>query len=190
MKYDKFLTNYQLTQEIPGNLTTVRDAIAREGLAQIKKGVYNKGLYTFISDEESKELLELVKRLGYKKDLKVFAVDWIGKIFALDPEEKDKNGCETISCYDLSAPSSSFCTQVNFEIFHNVHAVNHRNELFDSNRFDEWSKSNQPPNDGKTCVGYKVPLFLGGKDDFENMELTDRSVYLHLQAQLFSSING
>jgi Domain of unknown function (DUF1851) len=34
------------------------------------------------------------------------------------------------------------------------------------------------------CVGYQVPLFLGGKDSLENLEITDLDVYWSLSGQL------
>lgn len=38
------------------------------------------------------------------------------------------------------------------------------------------------------CFGYKVPLFLGGKDSLENYEVQDLEVYWHIQNQLFKKI--
>jgi Domain of unknown function (DUF1851) len=34
------------------------------------------------------------------------------------------------------------------------------------------------------CTGYKVPLFLGGKDPAENLEVIDLEVYWSLSGQL------
>ena len=40
----------------------------------------------------------------------------------------------------------------------------------------------------KNCVGYKVPLFLGGKDAISNYEETDMEVYWSISAQIISQI--
>ena len=38
------------------------------------------------------------------------------------------------------------------------------------------------------CLGYKVPLFLGGKDSIENYELSDIEVYWGIVSQLFKKV--
>jgi hypothetical protein len=38
------------------------------------------------------------------------------------------------------------------------------------------------------CIGYRVPLFLGGSDTVENLEKVDLDVYWHLHGQLIQKI--
>jgi hypothetical protein len=38
------------------------------------------------------------------------------------------------------------------------------------------------------CVGYRVPLFLNGKDAVSNQELIDTEVYWETQCQLYNQI--
>jgi hypothetical protein len=40
------------------------------------------------------------------------------------------------------------------------------------------------------CVGYRKPLFLGGADKLENLELSDLDVYWHLMGQLIAKTKG
>jgi hypothetical protein len=40
------------------------------------------------------------------------------------------------------------------------------------------------------CIGYKMPLFLGGKDEVENLETSDIDVYWHLIGQLVRKAKG
>jgi hypothetical protein len=40
------------------------------------------------------------------------------------------------------------------------------------------------PLSSSQCAGYKVPLFLGGKDSLENLEVIDLEVYWSLSGQL------
>ncbi|MDR3668691.1 MAG: DUF1851 domain-containing protein [Ignavibacteriaceae bacterium] len=40
----------------------------------------------------------------------------------------------------------------------------------------------------QNCLGFKIPLFLGGTDSFDNYESTDMEVYWEIQGQLFSQI--
>ena len=40
------------------------------------------------------------------------------------------------------------------------------------------------------CVGYKTPLFLGGKDVMDNLEILNLDVYWTLTAQLIRKARG
>lgn len=52
--------------------------------------------------------------------------------------------------------------------------------------FARWALANPEllPLDVTQCAGYKVPLFLGGKDVLENLEVIDLEVYWSLSGQL------
>lgn len=60
-------------------------------------------------------------------------------------------------------------------------------ELFNMNQFNQWLESYPPPLDEDSCIGYRIPLFLGGPDSINNMEKADRSVYLHMLCELWRS---
>ncbi|WP_249150602.1 T6SS immunity protein Tdi1 domain-containing protein [Bradyrhizobium sp. JYMT SZCCT0180] len=47
-----------------------------------------------------------------------------------------------------------------------------------------WLASGGTEPDYAQCVGYRKPLFLGGADEIENLELSDLDVYWHLMGQL------
>ena len=53
--------------------------------------------------------------------------------------------------------------------------------------FNEWFEANGnfvlPHN---KCVGYKVPLFLNGEDDIENLEVSDMEVYWEIMMPLMN----
>jgi hypothetical protein len=44
--------------------------------------------------------------------------------------------------------------------------------------------------DRRQCVGYKIPLFLGGEDGPDNFEISDLDVYWHITAQLIEKTKG
>ncbi len=68
---------------------------------------------------------------------------------------------------------------VGFELFHNEELVDYRNEALAAEFFVQWRSTHvgAGPLNAADCVGYKVPLFLGGADAVENLELTDFEVY-------------
>jgi Domain of unknown function (DUF1851) len=52
--------------------------------------------------------------------------------------------------------------------------------------FASWARANPEllPLGAMQCAGYKVPLFLGGKDSVDNLEIVDLEVYWSLSGQL------
>ena len=52
-----------------------------------------------------------------------------------------------------------------------------------SGGYREWLEGHAPVG-RMECVGYKVPLFLGGEDSLEKMEVSDMEVYWDMTDQL------
>ena len=70
--------------------------------------------------------------------------------------------------------------------FHEVELVEYGEDSLAIEAFNTWSI--QPavdlPLPRNSCAGYSVPLFLGGRDEIENMELVDLEVYWALCGEL------
>ena len=69
-------------------------------------------------------------------------------------------------------------TQANFTDFHNVEIPEYHDACLASEFFSEWYEENGHntlPYD--KCVGYKVPLFLNGNDELNNLEVSDMEVF-------------
>lgn len=186
MNYSRFLSAYRLRNPLPGDPPVLNDPLAANGVLSLQLGVYNDGTYTLLPWAEAASLTELASLVFpiAAGKFTVFGVDWMGRLFATDTTELDQGGSATVVCFDLAEPSS-FTTDANFDDFHNHVAVERMNELLNMNQYREWIESRPPPSDGKQCVGYKVPLFLGGEDAVSNMDLSDRAVYLKLLAELY-----
>lgn len=72
-----------------------------------------------------------------------------------------------------------------YQVHENLFADKSKNmlaELF----FEDWTAAGHAVLNYSQCAGYKIPLFLGGSDEFENMEVSDLSVYWHLCATLIA----
>lgn len=185
MIFKRFLEEYRITREVQGEKPILNDRMASSGIQELPLGVYNNGIYTFVTRAEATVLNELAARVFSLTAGKVtvYAVDWMGRLFASNANFLDSAGSSTMFCLDF-ADATSFTTEVDFETFHNRTAVDMKRELFNLDQYDDWIAHGPAPSDAESCIGYKIPLFLGGKDCRENMELTDRAVYLHLQAEL------
>lgn len=116
--------------------------------------------------------------------LRVFGYDWLGRQFAVD-DERVQDGEPLVM---LVEPGTGDALEIpeTFVGFHERELVDHAEAALASDFFTRWSRS-QPsllPLHRRECVGYAVPLFLGGLDDLENLEVVDMEVYWSLCAQL------
>ena len=190
MKYTRFWDKYSISKPIAGEKPIMNDIISSIGINELPTGVYLNGIYTIVTRKESTILTKMVEAVfpmaGGK--IAVYAVDWMGRLFSTDTGILDSKGAATITCFDLAEPSS-FTTDKNFEDFHNITAIDMMAELFNLEQYSQWIAKNDPPDDGTSCIGYMIPLFIGGQDSQDNMEKMDRSVYLHTLCELWHSAN-
>ena len=191
MEYSRFLSAFRLTKPLAGDPPTLNDSLAATGILGLALGVYNDGTYTLLARTEAASLTDLAASVFpvAAGNIAVFAADWMGRLFATDKGELDRGGSATVVCFDLAEPSS-FTTDANFDDFHNLVAVEQMDDLLNMYQYREWIESGPSPADGERCIGYKVPLFLGGEDAVSNMEVSDRSVYLHMLAEMFRAIGA
>jgi hypothetical protein len=73
-----------------------------------------------------------------------------------------------------------------FEQFHNDELVDEADAALARGFFHDWIAAYAPelPLGVQECVGYRVPLFLGGADDVSNLEPSVLAVYWSLCGQL------
>ena len=77
-----------------------------------------------------------------------------------------------------------------FSTFHDVEKVEHTAAALASTFFDGWADTSPAPIRFDQCVGYRVPLFLGGADDLSNLSVTDLDVYWTVTGQLRTAALG
>jgi len=81
---------------------------------------------------------------------------------------------------------------VNLTEFHEDELVQEAHAALAEPFYREWraeSGDDVPLGPGE-CVGYRVPLFLGGKDEVDNLERTDAEVYWSLTGQMRQQIDS
>jgi hypothetical protein len=112
-----------------------------------------------------------------------FGVDWLGRQFALD-ERRIEHGQRQVL---LLEPGTGEVLELPFS-FHDFHEqlIDIREPALAVSFFAEWARENAAllPLRRSECVGYKVPLFLGGRDDLDNLEVVDLEVYWSICGQL------
>jgi hypothetical protein len=116
-----------------------------------------------------------------------FAYDWLGRQFAVDAA-RIQNDEQLILMFE---PGTGQALEIPFGLagFLNIALVDMTDAVVASVFFEEWkSMSRRETSLARTdCVGYRVPLFLGGRDDTSNLEVVDLDVYWTLTAQLYKS---
>ncbi len=78
----------------------------------------------------------------------------------------------------------------NIKTFHDVELKENPDAALASSVYAEWRETGGGEPAYDQCVGYKIPLFLNGKDEFENLELSDLEVYWHIMGQLVAKAKG
>ena len=77
-----------------------------------------------------------------------------------------------------------FELESSLENFFNIELVNYLDDTLDAKTFSKIKKNIS----FEQCLAYKKPLFLGGKDTIENLEITDMEVDWDLNYQIIQEI--
>jgi Domain of unknown function (DUF1851) len=111
-----------------------------------------------------------------------FGFDWLGCVFALDlkSQEDGKHGLL------LFEPGSGDALEIpgNLESFHDAGLLEFGEAALAIDFHREWLGSGGAVPKFDQCIGYKVPLFLGGADEIGNLSVADIDVYWNMSVQL------
>jgi hypothetical protein len=186
----KFLGRYHETsREVSENTVKVPLPELRELYEQVGGATFEQGLYRVHDPVSSEASTTLVKQAFPEVAQKVgpcFGYDWLGRQFGLDLSRKDPNGRFMVLMHEpgtsavrgLPATVASFHDQILIDQAEAALAVAY---------FQHWAaqtKRRYLPLGRQSCVGYKVPLFLNGKDEVGNLEVSDLEVYWSISGQL------
>lgn len=153
-------------------------------------GTFESGLYRLHGSGDLLAWTENVSAAFPKLENRIicFAFDWLGRHFALDRKRVVDGQMQVL----LLEPGAGEVMQIpaDLQAFHNVELVEYRNDALASDFFFRWTDSGGAPPAYNQCVGYKVPLFLGGSDDEQNLELSDMDVYWTICGQLLNGSSG
>jgi hypothetical protein len=153
-------------------------------LGELGGQTFNHGLYRVLREDQlilAREAIESVFP-EYRGRVVPFAFDWLGRHFASDLG-RVVNGRPLVLMLEVGAGEAMEIPASALE-FHNVELVEYADDALSAPFWNQWRTEN--PNDlaFTDCVGYKVPLFLGGADSVANLEVIDLSVYIEICGQL------
>ena len=113
-----------------------------------------------------------------------FGYDWLGRQFAIDTGRAHAGQPLVL----LLEPGTGEGLEIPlaFGAFHDEELVEYRDAALASGFFDTWAQGHGAalPLAQGDCVGYRVPLFLGGRDTVDNLEVIDLDVYWTTCGQL------
>lgn len=161
--------------DIPG----LGELIARFGGASFNGGLYRIVRASDIGTWNARISLAFPE---FAKGTTVFGYDWLGRAFAIEGGRLEQGQPGVV----MFEPGTGEALEVpaNVQTFHDVELIQDSDPALASNAYNEWLARGGAVPVVAECIGYKVPLFLSGKDEFENMELSDLDVYWHLMGQL------
>ncbi len=155
---DKFLSNMQEIMDKAGGRS------------------YNNGLFVIYRQEDVGDYTEIIERLFPQAKDKIFCFgrDWLNRQFAVTNYKPF-----TILQFD---PNYRDITHIEVDLkqFFEQELILKCDDLCAKNYFLEWNKSLNY----SQCASYTVPIFFGGKDSVDNLQIIDSYVDLEILAQL------
>lgn len=147
---------------------------------------FGRGMYRVFSSENIDRWTKIVREAysDYKKDYELFAYDWLGRCFAIINKDSEE---ENVIMFEIGT-GDILIIPCNFVEFHNSEIPENASECLAKEYFEEWEETATCELAIDQCVGYKVPLYLGGEDDIPNLEISDMEVYWGLLGQIRNKI--
>lgn len=147
---------------------------------------FGRNIFRILRYQEITHLDELMSNLlgTASGEIIWFSANWMGNIFGQKTSDQGTDQ-KFIAMFDFGG-AELFDVGTNFDqcLGNMVEYPDEDNGYFNPSFFKLWSEIASEQLDTFKCVGYKVPLFLGGVDDETNLEVIDTSVYWELTSQI------
>jgi len=177
--FQKFLEHFEVKNII------IRDIDSYQSFLTAFSGIqFGNGLFTVFREEDIDAWQENVKDAFQitKEEVALFGYDWQGNCYGIAKEEKivDKVVLFEIGTGDVLLSEGCFEDNIDNEAPYNAEAC------LAGQFYKKWLDNGGKPSKYGRCIGYKVPLFLGGKDDITNLEDSDMDVYWSILSQIMN----
>jgi len=145
---------------------------------------FNNGLYRVFRTDQIAAATQAMERVfpEYRGRIVPFAFDWLGRHFASD-RARLENRKPQVLMLEVGAGEAMEIPASVLD-FHNVELVDYADDALAAPFWRQWRSQTANDLAFADCVGYKVPLFLGGADALANLEVVDLSVYVEICGQL------
>jgi len=162
----------------------------REFAVEFAGTTFGDGLYRVHDATSGPSALEYLQTAfpDLAPRLTPFAFDWLGTQFALDTGRVHEGQPQVM----MLEPGTGQALEVpvSFESFHSETIPLSPDAALGLGFFEQWASSDPEglPLAFTDCVGYRIPLFLGGGDSLANLEKTDIDVYWTIAAELIRAV--
>lgn len=182
-----------ITRKVYEHPTLMRCKNYKEFAEKYAGASFNEGIFRFYDSESGPAMQQIVEDTffkGYPTTHIVFASDWLGKQYAIDPEDV-VDGEPQITMFDVEE-NTGFAIPMSFWIFLEEGLLEYRDITVCFDLFEDWLESNDyskltsPYN----CAGMTVPASLGGECDVDNLAVIDMEVYWSLTSQITQGLEG
>jgi hypothetical protein len=196
--FDRFISNRRLLPEgqTPHQPWSEAHLAVVDGYRDLSErfagGTFDNGLYRLHDSASAPIALDAIQEgfPAFSKRVQPFGFDWLGRHFAVDWQRlRDR---EPLVLMMEPGTGKALEIPATFAEFHNKVLVDMAEAALAEQFFREWSAANKGelPLPFDKCVGYILPLFLGGRDDLTNLELIDTGVYWSVSGQLRAQTAG
>lgn len=153
-------------------------------------GSFRDGLYRVISPVDLDEWNERICLAfpDFEGRITCFGFDWLGSTFAIDASRME-DGQKGVVMFEAGT-GEALEIPANLLSFHNVGLLEFGEAALAISFYEKWRTSGGSAPAFDQCVGYKKPLFFGGNDEIDNLEISDLDVYWHVMGQLIRKAKG
>jgi hypothetical protein len=165
-----------------GDASQLPEAV-RQVLAEMGGVTLAGGFYRFHTPASAVEAnaacAELIR--GFEGRFHAFAFDWLGRELAVDVRPGQEDGI--VIAVDPGG-AEYLMSDCPISAWHDLVASEEDPLAYPF--YQQWRAANPDAGDLRfdQAIGYRQPLFLGGADEVENLELIDRSVYFSVCTQI------
>ncbi|NML34241.1 T6SS immunity protein Tdi1 domain-containing protein [Paraburkholderia antibiotica] len=191
--FNRFLKTFTAdgqSAQTSGAVFSSSDPIVQDFFSRFAGTSFNNGLYRVLVWNDVQRWNAAVEDAfpAFKGAIVPFGIDWLGRIFALDSRRVVK-GRPAVSIFE---PGTGQVLEVpcDIESFHDEELVDYKDASLAELYFNEWVRRGGSGPSYSQCVGYQRPLFLGGVDTVENLELIDLDVYWTISVQLIAKLRN
>ncbi|MEV6269041.1 T6SS immunity protein Tdi1 domain-containing protein [Kribbella sp. NPDC051936] len=188
---ERFSAAFEVTAGPPKSLAAVAAGTGAHGIrAQLGGCTFEHGLYRIHTDVSAAAAGELVDAAfpEFTGRFESFGFDWLGRQFAVDRQRGRSADPEVM----MIEPGTGEALEIPVPVsrFHDEELVDYPEAALARGFHSEWVAACGPSLRFDQCVGYRVPLFLGGADELDNLEVSDLEVYWDLMGQLRLKVIG
>jgi hypothetical protein len=147
---------------------------------------FGGGLYRVHDAQTGPQALTLIAEAfpDFAERVCPFGYDWLGRQHVVHADRVEGGQPQVLmldagwgEVWEIPEP---------FVVFHDEVLLEQADAALALDFFEAWAAANGDalPLRRDQCVGYRIPLFLGGEDAVENLELSDLEVYWSISGQL------